>query len=153
LLLMKDVKIIMVGDETKESLDIIHILESLDCEVQYLAFTGEEALEKALQSPPDFIITDIILEGDIDGIELASNAKEHDIPVIFLTTPVPEDVIQKAMETEPCGYLVKPFENTELKFAIEMAAYKKRLKMSSDGVINVSKLVWTLERWSTGNTT
>jgi len=128
LLLMKDVKIIMVGDETKESLDIIHILESLDCEVQYLAFTGEEALEKALESPPDLILTDIILEGEINGIELASNAKDHNIPVIFLTTPVPEDVIQKAMETEPYGYLVKPFENTELKFAIEMAAYKKKVE-------------------------
>jgi len=128
LILVKDVKIIMVGDETKESLDIIHILESLNCEVQYQAFTGEEALEKALESPPDFILTDIILEGDMDGIELASKAKAHEIPVIFLTTPVPEEVIQKAMETEPYGYLVKPFENTELKFAIENAIHKKKVE-------------------------
>lgn len=125
---MKDVKIIMVGDETKESLDIIHILESLNCEVQYLAFTGEEALEKALESTPDLILTDIILEGDMDGIELASKAKAHEIPVIFLTTPVSKEIIQKAMETEPYGYLVKPFENTELKFAIENAIHKKKVE-------------------------
>jgi len=128
LILVKDVKIIMVGDETKESLDIIHILESLNCEVQYLAFTGEEALEKALESTPDLILTDIILEGDMDGIELASKAKAHEIPVIFLTTPVSKEIIQKAMETEPYGYLVKPFENTELKFAIENAIHKKKVE-------------------------
>lgn len=128
MILVKDVKIIMVGDETKESLDIIHILESLNCEVQYLAFTGEEALEKALESTPDLILTDIILEGDMDGIELASKAKAHEIPVIFLTTPVSKEIIQKAMETEPYGYLVKPFENTELKFAIENAIHKKKVE-------------------------
>jgi CheY-like chemotaxis protein len=82
---MADVKILLVEDESIEAMDIKKILESLGYNVPYVVTSGEEAVEKALDTLPDLILIDIILKGEIDGIEAVSKIKDLKIPVIFLT--------------------------------------------------------------------
>ena len=125
---MANKQILLVEDESIEALDIKRTLESFGYEVPYIASNGEEAVDKALEIMPDLILMDIILKGDIDGIEAVSNIKERNIPVIYLTAHSEESTIERAKLTEPYGYIIKPYDRTELKYAIELAIYKNKLK-------------------------
>ena len=64
---------------------------------------------------------DIIIRGQIDGIDVASHIKKLKIPVIFLTAHPEDDTIERAKLTEPYGYIVKPYDSTELKHIIKLA--------------------------------
>jgi PAS domain S-box-containing protein len=68
---------------------------------------------------------DIVLIGEIDGIEAAEQIRSrYDIPVIYVTAYADEEILKRAKLTEPFGYIIKPFEDRELRGAIEMALYK-----------------------------
>ena len=131
---MSDVKILLVEDESIEAMDIKRTLESFGYEVPYVASNSEKAVEKALTVMPDLILMDIILKGETDGIETVSKIKDLNIPVIYLTAHSEESTIERAKFTEPYGYIIKPYDRNELKYAIELAIYKnkmeKRLKVS-----------------------
>lgn len=94
-------KILLVEDESIEAMDIKHTLESFGYEVPYVATSGEEAVEKALEIMPDLILMDIVLKGDIDGVEAASMIKDFNIPLIYLTAHSEENTIERAKLTEP----------------------------------------------------
>jgi PAS domain S-box-containing protein len=122
-------KILIVEDESIEALDIKHVLESFGYEVPYTATSGEEAVELALDSKPDLILMDIILKGNTDGIDAAAKIKELNIPVIYLTAYSEEFEVSRALLTEPYGYITKPFDRNELKYTIELAIYKNKMKL------------------------
>jgi len=126
---MAEVKILLVEDESIEAMDIKRTLESFGYDVPYIALSGEEAIEKALSIMPDLILMDIILKGDNDGIEAATQIKELNIPVIYLTAHSEESTIERAKLTEPYGYIIKPYDSNELKYAIELAIYKNKMKI------------------------
>ena len=121
---------------TLKPMDIKNTLESFGYDVPYIALSGEETVEKALEIMPDLILMDIILKGNNDGIEAASKIKELDIPVPFLTAHFEESTMERAKLTEPSGYILKPYVRSELKYAIELALYKnimgKKLKESEE---------------------
>jgi len=71
---------------------------------------------------------DIILKGNIDGIEAISKIQELDIPFIYLTAHSEEHTIERAKLTGPSGYIIKPYDATELKYAIELAIYKNQME-------------------------
>jgi len=125
---MSDFKILLVEDENIEAMDIKNALESFGYLVPYVASNGEEAIEKALEIMPDLIIMDIILKGKKNGIEVASEIKNLNIPIIYLTAHPEESTVQQAMVTEPYAYLIKPFDTTQLKLSIQMALYKKKME-------------------------
>lgn len=129
---MLDVKILLADDERKEATDIKHILESLGYKVPYIAFNSEDLVEKALELMPDLILMNTDLKGDTDGVEAASKIKYLSIPVIYLTSNSDEATFQRALETEPHGYLLKPFDLTQLRFNIEMALHKNDKYKDSD---------------------
>jgi PAS domain S-box-containing protein len=125
---MADFKILLVEDESIESMDIKRTLESFGYEVPYIASSSEEAVEKALEIMPDLILIDIILKGEIDGIETVSKIKDLNIPIIYLTAHSEESTIKRVKLTEPYGYIIKPYDRTELKYAIELAIYKNKME-------------------------
>ena len=125
---MVDVKILLVEDESIEALDIKRTLESFGYEVPYVASSSEEAVEKTLEIMPDLILMDIILKGELDGIETVSKIKDLNIPVIYLTAHSEESTIERAKLTEPYGYIIKPYDRTELKYAIKLAIYKNQME-------------------------
>ncbi len=126
---MADIKILLVEAESIEAVDIKRTLESFNYEVPYIASSGEEAVEKALEIMPDLILIDIILKGETDGIEVASKIKNLNIPIIYLTAHSEESTIERAKRTEPYGYIIKPYDHTELKYAIELALYKHKTEI------------------------
>lgn len=82
---------------------------------------AEKALEEIRVLTVDMVILDINLQGEKDGLWLAQKLKkELDIPFIFLTAHNDKETIQTASETEPNGYLIKPFQEMDLYSAIEV---------------------------------
>lgn len=117
--------ILVVEDEAIVSKDIQNSLVKLGYTVVGAAATAEKAIELVREQHPDLILMDIMLKGDLTGIDAAEAIrKEFSIPVIFLTAYADEATLEKAKVTEPYGYIIKPFKEIDLQTTIEMALYK-----------------------------
>lgn len=91
-----------------------------------MAPSGEEGIEKARCFHPDLVMMDIVMPGRLNGIEAAEIiTTELDIPVVFLTAYADDTIIQKAKSVRPYGYIIKPFNELEIKAAIEVALFRK----------------------------
>ncbi len=124
---MRKTKILIVEDNPIVAEDIRIKLEQMDYEVVAIASSGREAIEAAGKYCPDISLMDIRLGDGMNGIDAASELKRlHKISVIYLTAFADEDTIERAKKTEPYGYIVKPFRNSDLKSNIEIALYKQR---------------------------
>lgn len=124
---MTKAKIMIVEDEWIAAEDTQYKLQDLGYIVSSIASTGNEAIEKAKEDKPDLVLTDIVLEGEMDGIELAKQLySSFDIPFIYLTAYADDMILERIKTTEPFGYIVKPFTNEDLKIAIELALYKHK---------------------------
>ncbi|OGD72087.1 MAG: hypothetical protein A2Y64_09045, partial [Candidatus Coatesbacteria bacterium RBG_13_66_14] len=131
------VKILVVEDEMIVARDIEARLENLGYAVIGLESTGEEAVRTALSATPDLVLMDIMLKGEMDGIQAAERInRELDVPVVYLTAYADETTLERAKITGPFGYIVKPFEQRGLHTTIETALYKheleKKLKVSEE---------------------
>ncbi|MEO0403440.1 MAG: response regulator, partial [Bacteroidota bacterium] len=131
------VKILVTEDESIVRKDIERSLKKLGYDVIASADTGEKAIELAKEVKPDLALMDIMLKGDMTGIEAAAQIKKfHDIPVIFLTAYADETTLNRAKITEPHGYILKPFKEIDIHTSIEMAMHKhgreKELKIETD---------------------
>jgi len=129
-------KILVTEDEGIVAADIEDRLRSLGYQVTATCSSGEEALQKIRENRPDLALMDIMIQGDMDGIETARRVREQfDIPVIFLTAYSDDATFQRAKITEPFGYLIKPFEERELRTNIEMALYKHSMDKERDRLV------------------
>jgi CheY-like chemotaxis protein len=133
---MSKTRILVVEDEAIVGMGIKQKLEDLGHEVLDIVFTGEDAVKRALETKPDIILMDIVLKGNMDGIEAASKIRDHlDVPIIYLTAYSDEDVLNRARITEPYGYILKPFKKSEVNANIEMALYKHAAEKKKSEVI------------------
>lgn len=115
-------KILVVEDENIIAADIQCNLLKMGYEVLSPVASGEEAIEKAEKFLPDLVLMDIVLRGEKDGIETARLIRDrYGIPVVFLTSFSDEDTLNRAQDTHPSAYLVKPFENKELQATLKIA--------------------------------
>jgi signal transduction histidine kinase len=118
-------KIMVVEDESIVAKDLEMTLKRLGYCVPATASSATDALKKAGQHRPDLVLMDIHLHGEIDGIAAARRLRsEMNIPVIYLTAYADDDTVARARETEPFGYLLKPFNERELRSMLEVAIYK-----------------------------
>lgn len=122
---MSKINVLIVEDESIVAKDIQQSLKKLGYNVVDTASTGENAIKLAEEKHPDLILMDIMLKGEMSGIDVAEYVKKNlNIPVIFLTAYADESTLNKAKMTEPYGYIIKPFKEVDLHTAIEMAVYK-----------------------------
>ncbi|OIP00295.1 MAG: hypothetical protein AUJ97_07935 [Bacteroidetes bacterium CG2_30_32_10] len=122
---MSKPKILIVEDESIVAKDIQNSLKKMGYIVPVVVSSGEKALNEIEESRPDLILMDIMLKGDMTGIDVANVIKEKfSIPVVFLTAYADDNTLNKAKISEPYGYIIKPFKEKELQTTIEMAIYK-----------------------------
>jgi diguanylate cyclase (GGDEF)-like protein/PAS domain S-box-containing protein len=122
-----DRRIMIVEDETIVALDLETRLKTFHFDVVSSVTTGEEAVREAEEKRPDLILMDINLDGQIDGVEAAGTIRRRfGIPIIFLTAWGDQTTLDRAKETEPYGYIIKPFEDRELYSQIEIAIHNHR---------------------------
>lgn len=122
---MSNINILVVEDENIVAKDIQNSLMRLGYNVVGISSTGENAIELVKDHKPDLVLMDIMLKGQMSGIDAADVIRnEFSIPVIFLTAYADENTLTKAKITEPYGYIIKPFKEIDLHTSIEMALYK-----------------------------
>ena len=128
---MDTAEIMIVEDEAVVAMDLENKLQTLGFKVSATVPSGEEAIEAALTHQPGLILMDIMLQGEMDGIEAARVLRDVlDVPVIYLTSYSDQNTIERAKTTQPFGYLLKPFRERELLAAIEMAVYKHQADLA-----------------------
>ncbi len=133
---MEKARILVVEDEIIVAMDIANTLRSLGHEVTDTVPSGEQAITSAKDNKPDVILMDIALKGEMDGIQAAEQIRaQYSIPVIFLTAYADEKTLERAKITAPCGYLTKPFEETDLRIAIEVGLYRAKLESEREALI------------------
>lgn len=119
-------KILVSEDSIIVNQHICKTLEGSGFQV-FSAFSGKEAVEKAKESLPDLILMDIMMETKSDGIEAAVEiSKIMETPIIFLTALTDEGTLNKVKESQPFGYIVKPFNEVELLSNIQVAIHKSK---------------------------
>jgi len=122
------VRVLIVEDEILVARDTESMLEHFGYEVVGIVRTGEEAVAQAGKLLPDLILMDIRLQGTMDGVEAAARIRDlYGIPVIFVTAHAEETVFQRSKLTGPIGYLLKPFEEKELRMTVETALFKWKM--------------------------
>ena len=125
---MTKTKILVVEDEGIVALSIQRKLINFGYDVPVVATSGEEAIIASKKIQPHLILMDIMLEGDMDGIEATTQIQTmFDIPIIYLTANSDEQTLQRAKQTHPLGYLLKPFEDRELYATVEIGLSKHQL--------------------------
>ncbi len=122
---MNKTRILIVEDEAIVALDIRRQLADLGYEPVAHTMQGEDAVTLAGNLRPDLVLMDIQLAGETDGIATAQEIRQRfSIPVVFLTAFAGEETLKRAKLAEPYGYIIKPFEDRDLRTVIEMAIYK-----------------------------
>jgi two-component system cell cycle sensor histidine kinase/response regulator CckA len=122
-------QIMVVEDESIVAEDMKAMLEGFGYTVPAVAFSGEEAVRKAFDTRPDLVLMDIVLKGQMSGVEAVERIRSRcNIPVVYVTAYADEKTVRRAKATEPYGYILKPFDARELQTAIEIALYKHQME-------------------------
>ncbi len=123
-------RIIIVEDENVVAMDLRASLTALGYQVTGVAATGREALALAadLATRPELVLMDIHLRGVMDGVEAAQRLQDdHGLPVVYLTAFADAATRSRALQSDPFGYLIKPFDDRELQITVELALHRSRL--------------------------
>jgi two-component system, cell cycle sensor histidine kinase and response regulator CckA len=134
---MTAARILVVEDERVVARDIQYRLTEMGHTVVNITRGGDEAVRLAEELRPDLVLMDIRLDGRTDGISAAQEIRSRfHLPIVFLTAYADEDTLHRARVAEPFGYVLKPFDERELRTVIEMALYKqdaeRRLRASEE---------------------
>ncbi len=114
-------RILIAEDDNLAATYIQKHLNSLGYDVVSVASSGEKAVKDAEMLSPDLVLMDIVMQGDMDGIEAAERMRALDIPVIFLTGCSDNNTFERAKLTKPYGYIIKPFDLRLVHLNIDMA--------------------------------
>ncbi len=125
----KEIKILVVENEGAIAANIEMALIKYGYIVTSLVSTGEDAISQVIKDPPDLVLMDIMLAGELDGIETAEEIqKQSNIPIIYLTAHSDERVLERAKVTGPYAYIIKPFHNKELYTSIEISLQTHKIR-------------------------
>jgi PAS domain S-box-containing protein len=122
-------RLLIVEDQNIIAWDLKTRLENLGYQVTAIAASGEQALQQVQDTSPDLVLMDIILKGALDGIESAARIRANfEVPIVYVTAHSDEVTLQRASATEPHGYILKPFDDSDLRAAIELALVRHNLE-------------------------
>jgi PAS domain S-box-containing protein len=126
----------IVEDESLIADDVRDSLERMGYDVDAVYPSGEEAVEMAAVSRPDVILMDIVLRDEMDGVTAAEAIRERcSIPVVFLTSYAEDEIFERAKHAGPYGYVIKPFDDRDLRTTIEMALYRHQIEQERESLI------------------
>ncbi|GEM_PF-2262332 len=140
-------KILIVEDEHIVALDLQQQVEKLGYAVVGIASSAQKAIDLAFETDPDLILMDIRLQGDKDGIEAAHEIRaKKPMPIVYLTAYADVKTLERASETRPLGYILKPFQLRDLEATIQLALYKFEVQIELD---NYTRQLDSIMRYAT----
>jgi|GEM_PF-5126800 len=123
-------KILLAEDDAIAAHHLNQALLRMGYQITDVVKSGEEVIDSVAKNLPDIILMDIVLGGRIDGICAVQKVHARvDIPVIYITANSDNEVFERAKQTDPYAYLVKPYEIYQLQNAIEIALSKHKLEI------------------------
>ncbi len=123
----KPIDILIVEDELLIARQLASKLKKLGYNIIDIVSSGEDALQVAQEKSPKLILMDIVIQGDMNGIETAAKIyNNYSIPVIYLTAYADDETLNQAEQTGSYGYILKPFQERELHATIKMALRKHK---------------------------
>ena len=130
-------RVLIVEDEFAVAMELEDHLGAMGYTVIDHVMTGAEAVERAEQTDPDLVLMDVRLDGPMDGVEAARRIRaSRSLPVVFVTAYSDDDTLERATQTTPYGYIVKPFDRRELYATLEVArrthALQRRVEQARD---------------------
>lgn len=126
LIKMKD-KIVIVEDEFIVANDLSIILTKAGYDVCGIASSVVEARKLIATTQPNWVLLDIILKGELSGIDLAWELLEQKTPFVYLSANTNQSTLREANATQPFGFLVKPFREKDLLVMLKIAQYKNEI--------------------------
>jgi CheY-like chemotaxis protein len=126
---MTEERILIVEDEHIVAMGIKRMLKNMGYTLAGIASSGEEAINKAESTLPDLVLMDIMLKGEMNGIEAAKEIKSRfGIPVVYLTACSENKIVERAWKTGHSGYVVKPFDEKDLQKSINVALCRHKME-------------------------
>lgn len=120
-------RILIVEDERITAEDLREILTGMGYVVNAVVSSGAEAIAEVERNRPDLALMDIRIKGAMDGTEIARVLRQRfDIPAIFLTAHADRETLDRAKGSRPVGYILKPYQESELQASVEIALHKHR---------------------------
>lgn len=124
---MSGTTVLIVEDEEITALDVEMTLSRLGYRVLARAASGDDAIALVAQHQPDIILMDIQLRGELDGIATAELIrKSYIVPIVYLTAHTEIEVLERAQQTEPFGYVLKPLDERSLHATLDVALHRHR---------------------------
>ena len=114
-------RILIAEDEALIAWELRDRLKRLGMTVVGVVDSAAAAIQAATHDRPDVVLMDIQLRGERNGIDAAQEMRQLGVPVVFLTAHSDRATLERAQQTEPFGYIVKPFQERDLVAAIESA--------------------------------
>lgn len=122
------VRVLIVEDEWPIAEELKERLKGMGFEVPAICASSEQAITLCEQLRPNLVLMDICLSTEMDGIEAARVIGNRlDIPVVYLTAFTNRDLVDRAVQTAPYGYLLKPFNPLEIKVIVKAAVQRHAL--------------------------
>lgn len=128
--------ILIVEDESIVALEISSFVKELGYSVVGSVSNSLSALKMVDENHIDLVLMDVHIKGDDDGITCAESIKKiKDIPIIYISAFSDDVTLERAIQTNPSAYLVKPFNPRELKVAISIATKKEMQEMRVGDIV------------------
>ena len=129
---MKTIKILIVEDQLILAKILARKLQKDGYEVFGIVDLGIKAIAKVAEMHPDLVLMDILLKGNMDGITTSQKIQvKYNVPIIYTISCSERNILKRARETNPKGYIVKPYDYADLKATIESALHSQKLILSN----------------------
>lgn len=122
--------VLVIEDEILVARELEARLTAMGYVVDGIAGQAREGIELVAEKHPDLVLMDIVLRGEMDGITAAREIRARfDVPAIYVTAYCDEKTLERAKDTEPYGFIIKPFSKSELRATLEMAMHKRHMDL------------------------
>ncbi len=129
-------RIVIVEDEGVVALSLRSRLEAANYAIAGVADCAQSAIALVSSTVPDLVLVDVQLKGNRNGIDLAQEIRDRwKIPIVFLTAYTDSGTLHSAQQSEPFGYLVKPFNGSELCGTIEIALHRSQTQRQLEQLV------------------
>ncbi len=123
-------KILLADDDFSIGMEIEEMLTALGYDFVGQAGSGRQAVQMARDLRPDMVLMDIVMPGEMNGVEAAEKIKaELGLPIVFVSGYGDVEYIEAVKQIEPFGYIMKPFYEEEIRAAVEIAFYKRKMEL------------------------
>ncbi len=127
-------KILIVEDEFIVANDLKIMLKKAGYSITGIASSVVQARKSIAEKRPDWVLLDIMLKGDLTGIDLAWELREMKLPFLYISANTNQTTLEAVKETQPYGFMVKPFRERDLIVMLDIARYRFDVEKGDDSL-------------------